>query len=413
MLTITNTDQGDQILNPSDFTPTEAITLGMPDFWRYNDFNVPEKENTTNDQYPYLPPLSEIQPAVNHYFTQINTLVPLFSQSAFTTLLQEYYTCKCETRLVWAAINIVLALASQMPVLPSGELDLGLGNSEVNAYLKKLRPIVPEAILEETSLLSLQVILGQIILCHTLKDAQQAVALIGIAVRLAHRLRLHLKNSREPVSEEEINQRNRVFWITYIFDRDISLRHHTPPLQNDADIDLNLPHDNPADGVGNIYDKDGSSQMNFFLKRIRLAHIQGRVYSSFFSTRASKMSRQERSARIAILHKELENWRESLPFEFQAEQAMQHLNRHDLIWVCMMHFTYLSCLVMVHGIWSHDSEWRNRFSEGLSKASSDLASEYRLAVVPKLPDGWQNCVSMSRSCMRLIQGLPLSDCSVW
>lgn len=328
-------------------------------------------------------------------------------------LLQEYYTRKCEKRLVWAAINIVLALAAQMPVLPSGELDLDLGSSPVNAYLQKIRPIVPEAILDEVSLLSLQVILGQIIICHTLKDAQQAVTLIGIAVRLAHRLRLHQKNSREPLSEEEINQRSRVFWITYIFDRDISLRHHTPPLQNDADIGLNLPHGNPSDGVGNIYAQDGSSQMNFFRTRVRLAHIQGRVYDSFFSTRASKLSRQERSARVAILHKELEDWRESLPSQFQAEQAMQHLTRHDLIWVCMMHFTYLSCLVMVHGIWSHSSEWRNRFSEGLSKTSSNPASDHSLAVAPKLPDGWQNCVSMSRNCMRLIQSLPLSDCSVW
>lgn len=413
MLTVTNTDQGDQISNQPDFTPTEAIAVGTSDLWKDNDSNVPKSDTTTNDQYPYLPPLSDIQPAVNHYFTHINTLMPLFSQPTFNAVLQEYYIRKCETRLTWAAINIVLALSAQIPVLPSGELDLGLGNTQVTASLKKMRPVVPEAILDEVSLLSLQVILGQIILCHSLKDAQQAVALIGIAVRLAHRLRLHVKNGRESLSEEEMNQRNRVFWITYIFDRDISLRHHTPPLQNDADIDLSLPHNDPPDGVGNIYFKDGSGQVNFFRARIHLAHIQGRVYDSFFSTRASRISRQERSARIAILYKELENWRESLPFELQAEKARHSLGRHELIWVCMMHFTYLSCLVMVHGIWSHDSEWRSRFSEGLSIVTSDLASKNSLAGVPKFPVGWQNCVSMSRNCMRLFQSMPLSDCNVW
>lgn len=50
-------------------------------------------------------------------------------------------------------------------------------------------------------------------------DLSPAVVLIGSAVRLAHRLRLHSKGSEQYFNEQENLERSRVFWIAYIYDK--------------------------------------------------------------------------------------------------------------------------------------------------------------------------------------------------
>ncbi|KAJ8100805.1 hypothetical protein POJ06DRAFT_281740 [Lipomyces tetrasporus] len=307
------------------------------------------------DPYPCLPPLAEIQPAIADYFVH----------AAFMRMLQEYYASTCrQPRAAWAAVNVVLALATRVPVSPSSDLDLGFGDSQ--------------SVLSE--LVTRDVVLGLVIVFNALKDPSPAVVLVGTAVRLAHRLRLHNRRYQEQFPPAEILQRNRVFWITYLFDKDICLRHHTPSVQVDEDIDLDLPLEEPQDGAGNIYSKDGS-RANFFRLRLRLAHIQGRITD------------QERRA---------QRWRLALPSDLQVDVVTELANRTALIWLCMMHFSYLGCLVMIHGIWTIPAH---------SRGTSEAEDASRLS--PPLPRGWRNCVQMSRHCMAMMTQMPLSDCSVW
>ncbi|KAK9250350.1 fungal-specific transcription factor domain-containing protein [Lipomyces tetrasporus] len=365
------------------------------------------------DPYPCLPPLAEIQPAIADYFVHVNSLIPLFSEAAFMRMLQEYYASTCrQPRAAWAAVNVVLALATRVPVSPSSDLDLGFGDSQVAHYVNNVQSVLSELVTRDVDLLSLQVVLGLVIVFNALKDPSPAVVLVGTAVRLAHRLRLHNRRYQEQFPPAEILQRNRVFWITYLFDKDICLRHHTPSVQVDEDIDLDLPLEEPQDGAGNIYSKDGS-RANFFRLRLRLAHIQGRVYNLLFSTQAAKITDQERRARIALLHHQLERWRLALPSDLQVDVVTELANRTALIWLCMMHFSYLGCLVMIHGIWSHDAQWRERLTAipAHSRGTSEAEDASRLS--PPLPRGWRNCVQMSRHCMAMMTQMPLSDCSVW
>ncbi|KAL6787285.1 fungal-specific transcription factor [Trichoderma sp. SZMC 28012] len=370
---------------------------------------APISDMKWTNSYPHLPPFEEIQPIIEHYFTHINSLMPLFSQTTFLRKLHDYYASECQNpRKTWAAINIVLALGTRLPTSPSDDLDLQNEDGQVAKYVSNVQSVLSELVTRDVDLLSLQVLLGLVIIFNSLKDSNPAVVLIGTAIRLAHRLRLHNRDHQHN-SPGEALQRSRVFWIAYLFDKDICIRHHTPSVQADDDIDLDLPIDMPPDGAGNVYAKDGRFLVNFFRLRLRLAHVQGQVYDQLFSTRASKVKPQERQRRVALLHNQLERWRLTVPPELQADVVTEHSNRTTVFWLCMTHFSYLGCLVMIHGMWSHDAEWRKRLKPS-TFGSDDID---RPRSLPPLPGGWKYCVHMSRHCMMLMCRAPLSDCSIW
>lgn len=359
-----------------------------------------ETVTAVNSSYPSLPPLAGIQAAIENYFTQMNPLMPLFSQTAFFRMLHNYYAFNCQNpRTVWAAINVVLALATRLPTIPSNNVDMGSGDIQVARYVNNAQSVLAELITGDVDLLGLQVVIGLVIIFHTLKDSRPAVVLAGMAVRLAHRLRLHTREGYSGLSASEALQRNRVFWITYLFDKDICLRYHTPSAQVDVDIDVDLPLMHPEDGAGHIYTNDGQLSINFFRHRVRLAHIQGRLHDLLFATRSTSIALGERQARITLLHNQLEHWRQDLPSELQAEFVANHVDRAALFWLCMMHFSYLGCLVMIHGIWSFDAEWRKRLTTKVASSENVLTIDGAVRTVPPLPGGWRDCVMMSRKCI--------------
>lgn len=368
--------------------------------------------NTGLDHFPYpsLPALAEMAPAIDHYFTHVNAVLPIFSEKGFTRILQEYFTSDHhKSRSAWAAVNVVLALGSRLPTIPSAELDLGSSDRRVAKYVNNAQTILAGVVTGDASLLNLQIVIGLVALSHTMKDPSAAVVLVGTAVRLAQRLRLHVGDGLDSYTVEESVQRSRVFWITYIFDKDTCLRHHTPSLLADVDIGLGLPVDNPPDSVGYIYTKDGRTALHYFKLRLQLSNLQGRVYELLFAIKANKILEAERRKRVTLLHCRLELWRRSIPAEMQADAAVEHVGEEGLFWVCLLHFSYLGCLVMIHGIWTHDAEWRQRLTRSFQSGSLVFGADE----APPFPRGWKNCVQMSRHCMRLVYRMPLSHCSVW
>jgi hypothetical protein len=367
-----------------------------------------------NTSYPFLPPLTEVQPKVNHYVAHVNSIIPIFSEDAIAQMLQKCYSIpEQRSQYTWAAINIVLALAALLPSSPSSSLDLSSGDGKVATYVNNAQTVLSAIMTHEESILGLQVVLGLVIISHTMKDSRPAVVLIGTAVRLAHRLRLHIKSTLETLSEDEAVQCHRVFWITYLFDKDISLRHHTPPMQSDADIGVDFPPEYPSDNAGIIYTSDGRIRLNFLRLRLQLAHIQGRVYQLLFAVKTDNIAVDERRRRVTLLHYQLEHWRRLIPPEMQADAVVKHAQRTSLFWLSLLQFSYLGCLVMIHGIWSFDTEWRQRLADNLLDTPGGKGSKQNTSEQAPLPKGWKYCVQMSRNCMRMIYQMPLSDCSVW
>ncbi|KAK4176538.1 fungal-specific transcription factor domain-containing protein [Triangularia setosa] len=375
-------------------------------------------ESIIRSASPNLPPLEEILPIINTYFTQINNATPLFSQSDFMRLLHEWYTHPARrTRAVWAAVNIVLALGSWIPTTPIQDMDFAEAETAFKGYMNNAQSVLAELVTREQDLLGLQTLLGLVILYQSLANPKQGAVLIGAAVRLVHRLQMQSKNNIEvSYPPEQGLHRSRLFWIAYMLDKEISLKHHTPSIQLDADIDQDLPSSNPADRVGDIYTADGLVRVNYLRLRVRLAHIQGRTYDMMYSTRSSKISMAERQARVIRLTYLLENWRSSIPAEMLPDAVASQLGRTERILMSTLYGSFVGCMVMVHGVWSQQAAWMKIVSDRSLMALQESRTDERKACInqqPPLPSAWTRCVQISREFSRTLMELPESDVNIW
>ncbi|EFY94520.1 Zn(2)-Cys(6) zinc finger domain protein [Metarhizium robertsii] len=374
------------------------------------------------DELP-LPPQADIMPIVDHYFDTYAYIMPLFDQKSFMSMLYQWYTDpSTRNKASWAAIQVVLAIALRTPI---PELLNGCGGSDrhhrANFFLKNAQSVVSDLVTRDKDLLGLQVLLGIVMLFQNSSDTSPASVIIGTAIRLAHRMRLHSRDHAELFSPDENLQRQRLFWIAYVLDKDISLRIQVPSVQLDSDIDIDVPPVKPADDVGVLWTSDGQTCFNHHRSMIHLAQIQGRVYDWLHSNSSAKMSRQSRQQRVQQLDRMITHWYSTIPAAFNLENLDASIGECALIHMAKMYHVYLLILVMTYGIYNQDSNWvqairsgdRNAIRNlvlGTERYDSGAASQKQVRL---LPGSWHKVVQVSRGCLRLFDMCIPTECLIW
>lgn len=189
--------------------------------WKFNPVNPVIYDGPQPDSLQ-LPPLDEIMPVVEHYFHAFNSVITIFDQATFMRMLHSWYSQRgSHDRATWAAIQIVMALGYRTPKLGTAET-AQLQTQKANLCLKNAQSVVSELVTREEDLLGIQILLGIVILFQNSRDPKPASVIIGTAVRLAHRLQLHVNQSYQHLTVEEAEQRSRVLWITYSLDKVIN-----------------------------------------------------------------------------------------------------------------------------------------------------------------------------------------------
>ncbi|RSM15872.1 hypothetical protein CEP52_000414 [Fusarium oligoseptatum] len=368
--------------------------------WKFDPINPSIYEGPEPDLL-MLPPLEEVLPIVDHYFSTFNTVIPLFTQPVFMKVLHTWYNQpQSRDRATWAAIQIVMALGYRTPQLALGETQMK-HIERADQCLRNAQTVVSELVTRDQDLLGVQILLGIVMLFQNSRDPKPASVIIGTAVRLAHRLQLHSSNAGELFPAVEAEQRSRVFWIAYTLDKDICLRANTPSCQFDDDVDIPLPTLAPADSA------------------VELAYIEGKVYDLLYSNRANKVHGPERKRRVLRLQTMLDQWYERIPTVFHIENVSATVGPSQLVQMTKMHHSFLLAEVMTHGIYSHNADWVKRISSFSRAAIGDLDEGFGSPKCgmrdqePPLPDGWTKCVDISRGCMKLFQEATPTECLVW
>jgi len=154
--------------------------------------------------------------------------------------------------------------------------------------------------------------------------------------------------------------------------------------------------------------------VNYFLLRVELASIEGKVYDLLYSTRSKKVSSAERSLRVQKLSRSLDRWLRKIPPRMQFDVISQSLGLVVVNHMAMMYHVYHMSLILVHGIYSYDADWVRKISSHSKFAITTKSNNTtRSESGPPLPHGWAACVNASRSCMRLFQESDQRDCLVW
>ncbi|KAG5768742.1 hypothetical protein H9Q72_003814 [Fusarium xylarioides] len=347
-----------------------------------------------------LPPQHEVLSGVNKFLATFNTILPLFHPQRLLSQVNAWYEQPHQRDTsTWAAINVVLSLAYRH--IPDEEKP---PNYSTLHFMNKAQSVLNDIMLGDSSLLDVQTIVGMVVLLQATSDLKPASALIPIALRLAHGLGLHSRSDSEHLSPSEALEGDRVFWIAYILDRDISMRTKLPPIQSQNDISIDWPSATPADGAGMLYTADNSSSFNFFLSRVQLAHIQGQVYEAMLSKSPTASDVYVRLDNVARIHQVLDDWLSRIPFEFSPSTITQSGNANLQRAFGVLYSSHLTCRSVVCKAHAMEAQWIPSLQDFGRKAV-----EQGVFTAPRLPVGWHKLVHESREYIELFIAIDHKD----
>ncbi|KAF7166794.1 hypothetical protein CNMCM6106_002492 [Aspergillus hiratsukae] len=354
-----------------------------------------------------LPPKDEAMSLFKDFFDNFNCMFPLYHEPTFMHLVERQYSRDpYEGSGWWASINVVLAIAHRLRVMsnlvPQEE------DRKAWLYLKNAMGVLTELTMRNTDLLSVQALLGMSLFLQGTPNPQPSFFLVAAAIRLSHSIGLHKRGSGFGLNPVEVEQRKRVFWIAYLLDKDICLRSGRPPVQDDDDMNVDLPSDDPPDNIGNVPLSDGKSKFNLFRSMCRFATIESKVYKRLYSAKASKQSDGELLNTIGDLDKELEDWKDSIPLDFRPEHEIKASHTPLILHVVVLHFAYYNCLTTIHRMSVHHGYWTSRLSNYAIQGLNARPLNPRVFLSAVL------CVTAARASINLIKYIPQGDFAcVW
>lgn len=327
-----------------------------------------------------------------------------------------------------------MALALRQAPIPSEHLFGQDSHDEDNDRLARqcitnAQSVLDTLVTRDEDFKGLQTLLGLSVLFMSSPSPKPACVLLATAVKLVHRLRAHTKEGRDSLAPTTALQRDRLFWVTYILDRDLSMRSIEPYIQQDTEYDVEPPSLSiPDDEVGMVVSQNGTQKINLFHYRVRLALIQGSLHDVIHSVRARSQTPDKRSASSSKLALILWQWRSSLPEAFRPEKLAGWAETGGAEVVpralLSLHITYFLCFFMAFRLHVRDADWIRQLSEFSEQClvSSGVMSEYGLSVPMRdtskaaemLPDHWVNFVEAARKSLDLIAMIDEHDYSlIW
>ncbi|KAL2059144.1 hypothetical protein ABVK25_000436 [Lepraria finkii] len=357
--------------------------------------------------FQQLPPRDETLSLLKDYFENFNCMFPLFHEPTFMHLVNRHYSrTPYEGSGWWASLNVALAIAHRLRVMSN--LVPQQEDKKAWGFLKNAMGVLTELTMRNTDLLSVQALLGMALFLLGTPNPQPSFFLVAAAIRLANSIGLHKRGSGFNLNPVEIEQRKRVFWIAYLVDKDICLRSGRPPAQDDDDMNVELPTEDPIDNVGNIPLADGKGMVNLFRFMCTFATIESKVYKQLYSTKASRQSDGALLNTIGELDRELEEWKDGIPLDFRPEHEIKASHTPLILHVVVLHFAYYNCLTTIHRMSVHHGYWTSRLSnfaiQGLNARPLN----------PRVFSSAALCVQAARASIHLIRYIPQGDYScVW
>lgn len=361
--------------------PSDSSTIGEQDV------------SSSSSETLHLPPLDELVRAVQTFSENCNWSLPLFHIPTLLRMIHGWYSMPHQRSPVkWAAINVVLALAYHG----------GSGDLRAADYLSKAQSAMTTIIMDpHPELLNIQVIVGMVAIFQGARDLQPALILIATAMRLIHRLGIHSRRGLVGMDPAIAAQCTRVFWVAYVFDKDLSIRACVPSVQQDDDIDLDLPSDYllTSDDSWGAFDANAMIRENYLMARVQLARIEGRVYDDMISARSQMWDIDRRTGAALALLAELERWKARLPGPLRICNNVQTVAPDLLRSLSILHAASITCEAHIHVAHAHDEPW--------TKSLSDYASGQEV----QLSTGWQapGLAHESRQFMTLFNSVPNQD----
>ncbi|KAJ4259713.1 hypothetical protein NW762_007644 [Fusarium torreyae] len=257
-------------------------------------------------------------------------------------LAYQPYTGKTPSADHLSARVCVLAFASIIPLFQTATPHTAYIDTDLCAT--KARYLLTD-VLETTNISNLQV--AFMLNMHEIFSGRLRSASMfhAIACRMVFTLGGHanvsLRARKSPITRQERErlQIRMIFWLCYMFDKDISLRSGQPPLMSDDYCDLTLPDDYMdcylyLPGLNDSLSPlaSGDEGLTPHLPGDpRLSHVKERTSRLLYSAQAAKKTHAQLLRDIRELDEELEAWRQSIPPDFRPALSISNESQVTLV----------------------------------------------------------------------------------
>lgn len=318
-------------------------------------------------------PQSRVKRYVEAYFSTVQTIFPVLDQEKFEAQLAILGTDPDGELHSWKALlNAVLASGCRAALSEETAEAFKESGRESWGYFQIALSYETDIIHGATDLMAVQALAVMTVFAQGLSSPQRLeYTLSSIACRLAQSIGLN--NHPQPgwnLSESEIRERNRVFWVIYCLDKTIALRCGRPSMIQDDEISCCFPRDvQIARSPGTSLDLAEKSQtFDFLLCFTRLSRICGIISHRLYSATALCSSSSQLLSILDQLLQDLESWRRMTPTEIQPgklftwRQNTRGLSRMQLA-VLHSSYNYVLCAVCRRftPLFIHDEESAQHF----------------------------------------------------
>ncbi|KAK4868193.1 hypothetical protein LT330_007391 [Penicillium expansum] len=219
-------------------------------------------------------------------------------------------------------------------------------------FMKNALGILNELCFGLPDLWTVQALIGMIVFLLGTLSSQPCGYLISSVMRICHQIRLERCEKWSGLCPEELEHRRRIFWIAYCLDKEISIRAGIPLSQRDDDMDVLLPMEVPLDNIGTLSTTDQQGTFNAFRSMCELALIRSQIYKHLYSVTAADRPLAEVAAAVAMLNQKLQQWKDSIPTEFQPDPRRLSDSSKSTIAVTLvfLHLSYFNCLIAIHRV---------------------------------------------------------------
>lgn len=187
---------------------------------------------------------------VSAYFTYIDSILPFIHEPSFRMKYEQTWLplgddggSKDSQDLSWLALlNLVFAFGCEYAE------DTPQDHSWLSSsrFFKRSTTILFSQVFHSANLQTIQALLLASHYLQGTNNLNKCWSVVGLCIRLAHGMGLHLDPSRWQISHVEQEFRRRLWWGCYVVDCMLSLRYGRPPSDLEKTSDVQLPQ--PVDG---------------------------------------------------------------------------------------------------------------------------------------------------------------------
>ncbi|KAF2214723.1 hypothetical protein CERZMDRAFT_95115 [Cercospora zeae-maydis SCOH1-5] len=218
-------------------------------------------------------------------------------------------------------------------------------------YFENALRVYARLLFYKTSIMGVQVLTLMAYYTQNIGTPCLEYMLSSDAVRLAFAKGLHrAARPAQGLTEQDIEQRNRIFWAIYCLEKQIATQSSRPSMIDDDEVTCSLPRFNACAGDAfHIAYCDGL---------VRVSRISSRIEKRLSAVQCSRMGQAATMQAVDQLHAELESVKNSLHDRYKlmlgsrmyVSSLPQGFKLEQLVY---LQYAYLTALLSVHTIWAY------------------------------------------------------------